>query len=271
VFFYPTWGCFPGAPGPPLPESRVDYQELEADLELTFSPVCSGFIEVPVRFINPVANANTAGLSDLRIGLKYALIADACHWLTFQVRAFADTGDGDRGLGTAHPSIEPGLLFQHTGCGYSFFGEFRCWVPMDFNTEIFPLAAELGGPGGTKTNYAGPVLRFGLGAGYDIYDSCCECHPFVTTLVTEVVGWTVLEGLKERTLTPFEPIEDPPGTLNPDFLEEYEKARGDTIVNLKVGLRFSTPAHTLYVGYGTALTDEWWYEDIMRMEYTYRF
>jgi hypothetical protein len=81
----------------------------------------------------------------------------------------------------------------------------------------------------------------------------------------------VLDGLKERTLTPFEPIEDPPGTLNPDFLEDYDTADGDTIVNVKIGLRYSTPAHTAYVGYGRALTHEVWYEDILRAEYTYRF
>ncbi len=33
-FFYPTCGCFPGAPGPPLPESSVDYNELEVDFEV---------------------------------------------------------------------------------------------------------------------------------------------------------------------------------------------------------------------------------------------
>lgn len=270
-FFYPTCGCFPGAPGPPLPESSVDYQELEADLEWAMSPWFSAFIEVPVRFINPVANDNTAGLSDIRAGIKYALIADPCHWLTFQVRVFADTGDGDRGLGTAHPSIEPGLLFQRNGEAFSFFGELRAWIPIDTNTEEFPLSVALGGPGGTKRNYGGPILRYGLGAGYDVYDSCCDCHPFRTTLVTEFVGWTVLDGLKERTLTPFEPIEDPPGTLNPDFLEDYASARGDTIVNVKIGLRFSTPANTFYVGYGRALTHEVWYQNIMRVEYTLRF
>jgi hypothetical protein len=271
-FFYPTCGCFPGAPGPPLPESSVDYQELEADIEFALARRFSVFLEVPYRFIDPVANDNTSGFSDLRAGFKYGLIAEPGNWLTFQLRVFADTGDGSRGLGTAHPAIEPAFLFQRNETdNFSFFGEVRLWVPIDGNTEVFPLAVELGGPGGTEQDYAGPVVRYGLGAGVDLLESPCCCKPWKTTLVTEFVGWTVLDGLKERTLTPFEPIEDPPGTLNPDFLEDYDTADGDTIVNVKVGLRFSTPAHTVYVGYGRALTHEVWYENIVRAEYTYRF
>jgi hypothetical protein len=270
-FFYPTCGCFPGAPGPPLPESSVDYQELEADLELALNRRMSAFVEIPVRFIDPVANENAAGLSDVRAGFKYALIAGPDHWLTGQVRVFAPTGDGHRGLGTEHPSIEPGLLFQRNSDRLTFFGEFRVWVPIDPNQEVFPLAVELGGPGGTLRDYAGPVLRYGLGAGYDVFQSSCVCRPWRATLVTEFVGWTILDGLKERTLTPFEPIEDPPGTLNPDFLEDYASARGDTIINLKIGLRLNTPRDTIYIGYGRPLTHDVWYEHMARAEYMIRF
>jgi hypothetical protein len=210
-------------------------------------------------------------LSDVRAGLRYALIACPDHWLTFQLRAFAPTGDGSRGLGTEHPSIEPALLVQRNNDRLSVFGEFRVWVPIDPNKEVFPLAVELGGPGGELRNYAGPVLRYGLGAGYDIFQSNCECRPWQITAVTEVVGWTILDGLKERTLTPDEPIEDPPGTLNPDFLEQYESARGDTIVNLKLGLRLNTPRDTIYIGYGRALTHDVWYQHMVRAEYMMRF
>ena len=76
------------------------------------------------------------------------------------------TGDGSRGLGTEHASIEPALLFQRNADRSVWFGEFvRAWIPISPNKEVFPLAAELGGPGGELRNYAGTILRYGLVAG----------------------------------------------------------------------------------------------------------
>jgi hypothetical protein len=270
-FFYPTCGCFPSAIGPPLPESSVDYQELELDLELAVTRRLSGFVEVPFRFIDPVANANEAGLSDVRAGFKYALLAGPDSWLTFQTRVFAPTGDGRKGLGTEHPSLEPALLFQRNCNRLSFFGELRYWMPIDPNQEVFPLAVELGGPGGALRDYGGPVVRYGLGASYEVLRSNYACRPWWASVVTEFVGWTILDGLKERTLTPFEPILNPDGSLNLNFVEDYASARNDTIVNLKIGVRFNTTRDTLYLGYGRALTRDVWYEDIMRAEYMIRF
>ena len=59
-----------------------------------------------------------------------------------------------------------------------------------------------------------------------------------------------------------------------------ERARGDTIVNAKLGVRagFGDRCDTgwlsrsdLYVGYGRALTGEVWYKDIVRAEFRVRF
>jgi len=71
--------------------------------------------------------------------------------------------------------------------------------------------------------------------------------------VVEVVGWTVGGGLKLS----------PEGTLR--------DATNDTIVNLKLGLRWNTASNTFYVGYGRALTGEIWYQDFVRAEYGVRF
>jgi hypothetical protein len=44
-------------------------------------------------------------------------------------------------------------------------------------------------------------------------------------------------------------------------------ASGDTIVNMKAGVRFFTGEHSnFYVGYGRALTGDVWYKDIIRVE-----
>jgi hypothetical protein len=45
-------------------------------------------------------------------------------------------------------------------------------------------------------------------------------------------------------------------------------ADGTNIVNVKLGGRFGVRASdAIYVGYGTALTDAHWYDDVFRVEY----
>lgn len=75
------------------------------------------------------------------------------------------------------------------------------------------------------------------------------------TPVTEVVGWTVLGG--KESVTPFPTVEN---------------AAGDTIVNLKAGVRVGVgPRSDFYVGYGRALTGDVWYKSIVRVEFRLAF
>ena len=51
-----------------------------------------------------------------------------------------------------------------------------------------------------------------------------------------------------------------------------KSAGGDTIVNAKIGARFTFgDAQSLYFGYGRALTGTVWYKDIIRVEYRMDF
>ena len=51
-----------------------------------------------------------------------------------------------------------------------------------------------------------------------------------------------------------------------------EEADGTTIVNLKLGARIDRGrSDSVCVGYGVALTDDVWYDDILRVEYRYTF
>jgi hypothetical protein len=232
-FFYPQGGS-PHAPGPPLPETRVDYQEASGYLEALIGPRLSAFIEAPTRFFNGEVNANAAGLSDINGGLKCSLLSDDDGVLTFQFRTYVPTGDAGRGLGTNHVSLEPALLFlRRLGEGLNLEGEFRAWVPV----------------GGTS--FAGNVLRYGAGLSYR-----WQCSEDVSlSPVAEVVGWTVLNG-RESAFSPKTPM----GVV-------IESAAGDTIVNAKLGLRLGLgDAASLYAGYGRPLTGEVWYKDIWRFE-----
>jgi hypothetical protein len=229
-FFWAQGG--PGHPGEPLPETRVDYQELTSYVELALRPRFSLFLEAPVRFVNPEVNADTSGFGDLNAGFKWAFLETEDRVASLQLRTYAPTGDAGRGLGNGHVSLEPALLvFQRLGDRLRLEGELRTWVPV----------------GGT--DFAGDLVRYGVGLSYG------ERPPeaFWVSPVVEFVGWTVLSG-KESS----------PGVL--------KDAAGDTIVNVKVGARLGFGDRAdVYAGYGRALTGDAWYRDTFRVEFRLLF
>jgi hypothetical protein len=248
-YFYAKCGCFrglqnnpdpavaalvdPNAPGPPLDETGVDYQDIRAYLELAATRNISGFVEVPFRFLNPERNDNTSGLADLNAGFKAALLTNGEDYLTFQLTNYIPTGDADRGLGTDHYSIEPAILFyeQYTD-RVSFYGETRYWIPI----------------GGTE--FAGDIFRYGLGTGYDLFYAGGGSERL--TALGEFVGWTILDGALFDGNHPELAIQG---------------AGGDTIVNVKLGLRYSLNQGSIAASWGHGLTGDIWYEDIFRLEY----
>ncbi len=171
-------------------------------------------------------------------------MANSHRLLNYQIKIYCPTGDSDRGIGTGHVSIEPGLLYHNRiGDGpWSIDGELKLWVP------ISDVQAD---PGTGLEDFAGPVVRYGLGVGYDIFENRCRDRRL--TGVAEFVGWTVIDGLKT----------DPGATVL--------DASGDTIVNGKFGLRFTSGRHTFYGGYAKALTGHVWYDELIRAEYGISF
>jgi hypothetical protein len=229
-FFYPQGA--PGGPGPPLPETSVDFQDINPYFEYALIPEFSAFIEQRVRFIQGDINGNHAGYGDLTTGFKWALFyGDSSIW-TFQLKTYVPTGNPRLGLGTDHVSLEPGLLmFQQLSEQLHLEGEVRYWIP-------------LGG-----TDFAGDVIRYGLGISY-------RARPpdaIWLAPVAEFVGWTVLDG-KETV-----------ASSATDFF--VKDASGDTIVNVKLGMRLGFGDRgTVYAGYGRALTGPTWYKDTVRVE-----
>jgi hypothetical protein len=230
-FFWPKAGS-PAFPGPPFREPSVDYQEFHIYGEYAFTPRFSTFVEMPLRLVNPTVDVNARGVGDINAGFKYAFLYEDAAIATFQLRTFIPTGDARLGLGTHHVSLEPAILaYAPLTDRLIAEGEFRTWVP-------------IGG-----TDFAGTIVRYGLGASYNLLpDSCWRVSP-----VAELVGWTVLGG-KESFVAP-----DGSGLV--------ESAAGDTIVNAKLGLRVSPgPRLDIYTGYGRALTGDRWYENTFRVE-----
>ena len=251
----------PNAPGPvgtvipgailtsPLIETDLDYQELRFDFEYAINDRFSLFAEVPWRSTDGATLGGESGLGDIRAGFKWGLLNDAQNQVTFQLRGYFPTGAADKGLGTDHASIEPGLLyFGQLNERWTMAAELRYWAPIDGTS---------GRGTGFSEDYAGDVIRYGLGFGYDIP----LVSGTVVTPVVEVVGWSVLGGLALSSAdgTPF-------GTTFPGF--GYREVDGENIANLKFGLRFAfSNKNSLYVGYGAALTDDHWYDDVVRVEF----
>ncbi len=251
----------PDAPGPtgtpipgailtsPLIETNLDYQELRLDYEYAFSGNFSLFVEVPLRFVDGDVLGSQSGLGDVRAGFKWGLLDSPQHHLTFQLRGYFPTGKAEDALGTDHASVEPGLLyFGRLNERWTMAAELRYWAPIDGTS---------GRGTGFSEDYAGDVLRYGLGFGYDFE----LASGTIVTPVVEVVGWSVLGGL---TISSADGT--PAGTGVPGF--GYREVDGENITNLKFGLRFGfSGRRSLYVGYGAALTDDVWYDDVVRVEY----
>ncbi len=230
-FLYARTG--PDGPGLPFADPRVDYQEVEAYLEKAATPWLSVFVQAPWRFIEPEFNSNANGFSDMQFGAKWAMVRQQDQVATFQWRTYVPTGDAHKGLGTNHVSLEPAfLLFQRLADQWALEGELRYWQPA----------------GGT--NFAGPVVRYGLGLDYTAW----RTERWWLTPVAEFVGWTVLSG--KQAIAEFPPA---PALV--------ESAAGNTIINAKLGLRFNLNNNLgIYGGYGTALTGTHWYTDTYRLE-----
>jgi hypothetical protein len=230
-FFWARTGA--QGPGVRLPEKHVDYQDLASLAEVAFSGRFSAFAEVPERFLHPEVNPGAAGLADMNAGLKWAFLAEPNQVATFQLRAYAPTGDVRTGLSTGHASLEPALLlYRKLESGLICEGELRYWAPV----------------GGT--DFAGDVLRYGAGLGYEVYrGDRLRVRP-----VAEFVGWTVLGGKESE--------------LSPDGVVLVKDAAGDTIVNVKVGVRTRVGnLGDFYTGYGRVLTGDRWYANTFRLEF----
>lgn len=229
-------GVFPGSPGPSLPETNLSYQEMTSYMEYALGPWFSFFLETPTRWVNPERNGNAHGYGDTNFGARFMTYAGDDLQLTLQLRAYAPTGN-ERVLGNHHWSIEPALLGHYQLAGFlQLEGEVRYWVPLN------------------GTDFAGDVLRYGLGLSYG-QRSASEMWVMP---VIEAVGWTVMGGRQF--------IAHGPNTL------EIAPANGDTILNVYGGVRWGLGERAdIYTGYGRSLTGDRWFRDTLRLEIRFLF
>jgi hypothetical protein len=245
------------------------YHQGMAYLEYAFSDCFSIFVEAGYQdnSIRGVALTSTDtgetgdlsadGFADMNAGIRYGWIADCDQWVTLQLKVFAPTGDEVNALGTGHVSIQPGILFQQNLDQITVFGELHDWI----STSDVTFDADNPDNPNDGRHFSGNVLRYGLGVAYTAWEDCgcCCCEPERLQLIAEFVGWTVIDGLKTNLTFPGG------DTVN----VVVNNADGDTIVNGKFGVRYTSGNHSLYAGYGLNLTSDRWYSDIVRVQYQY--
>lgn len=253
-FFYAKCGCYrdlahtdpafdPNAAGPgPGIVSDLNFQQFYVEAEYAATDRLSVFGELPLRWLQPQSAgtfAKQSGVSDLRAGVKLALAETPEMLITAQAKAFLPTGDSLKGLGTDHASIEPAILYyRQLSDRAAVESQVAVWIPFGGSNGV---------PTSIKDKFAGNVLSYGIGPSFDVYSSGnVRFAP-----VVELVGWRVLSGYQTAAVA---------------------KAGGTNIVNLKFGARTSFGrGASIYAGYGRALTEADWYNDIFRFEYRFSF
>lgn len=270
-FFYAKCGCYrnlpptsagadPAAPGPgPGIVQALNYQQFTVVSEHSAGKHASAFIELPFRWIKPtdfVAGSgsfgNQSGIGDIRFGSKLALVSSSSHDITLMVRLSVPTGDSSKGLGIDHGSFEPALLVrQGIGSRFQLEGMFGDFHPTGSSQ----------GPIAGSGNFAGDVMYYGIAPSFAVISR----RTLRITPVAEFVGWHILSGYQTSSLVTI-------GAIGGATDISAADASGTNIVNLNIGGRFSfTSAGSFFVGYGWALTNEQWYDHILRIEYRTKF
>lgn len=166
------WAAAAGA-GPKLPERNVDFQDEYFAMEAG-SKTFSINTEIPIRSVDPVVNANTAGLGDMTVTTKTVLLTGNDWQITQLFRTDIPTGDPLKGLGTGHVGLEPGMLFRYKWNDETYFhGELEYWFPLGDN----PI-------------YGGEILTYGLGISHLYYEN----DSFAVIPTAELVAYTVFNG-----------------------------------------------------------------------------
>jgi outer membrane putative beta-barrel porin/alpha-amylase len=257
-FFYGKCGCYRGLPvGHPAYDPNAagpgpgiltdsNFQQLYILGEYALMNRASVFAELPTRWLKPKAFApgtgsfpDATGVSDLRFGVKASLFSSPDRQVTFQFQTAGPTGDALKGLGTGHWSVEPTLLYSEQVSD-------RLRIETQFG-DVIPTGGSAGVPTSGTDRFSGNVLYYGVGPSYELFST----DRVRVAPVVELVGWHVLSGFQTA---------------------DVADASGINIVNLKVGGRIVfRDQSSIYVGYGHALTDNVWYDDILRFEYGFSF
>ena len=219
----------------------------------------SFFVEAPYRHVSPqTADVNFAlnpvqvpcrhsNFADMNVGTKAMLLDCELIQITFQFKTFIPTGDFTNGLGTAHVSLEPSLLFNLRLSPKDYLqGQFAYWIPI-----------------GGDPVYQGNIFHFHLSCNHVL---CCPCPGLRLIGTVEVNEWSVCNGA--FTATDFL-AGDP---ANGNRLSPVAAPAVSTMASAGPGVRlFICDKIDLGVGTAFAFTTDHWAKELIRAEFRWRF
>jgi hypothetical protein len=237
-----------GSPGkgPGCVARSVDYQDISL-----YTEVAAGnfglFFEMPYRHMDPETGristagcCDVSGFADLNLGTKALLLDCELAQIAFQFKTFLPTGDFTKGLGTAHVSLEPSLLFALKLTSASYLqAQVAYWIPI-----------------GGDDLYQGEVFHAHLSWNCGLWHPC-DSLLLVGTL--EVNEWSVMGG----------------AYTVPDFLLNGKPVAASATTNMASagpGARLFI-CNKIDVGVGTAFafTGSHWADELVRAEFRMRF
>jgi hypothetical protein len=226
-------------------EPSVDYQDIRFYIERGTKQF-SVATELPLRIVDPEIRRNSAGFGDMNLTTK-AVLLDGRKWQLAQLfRTYFPTGSTNSGRGNGHFSFEPGVAYRYKFSDITYFhGDLKYWFPV-----------------GVDPTFAGEFLNYGIGVSHVAVDR--DCFAVIPTL--ELVAWTVLDG-----------AQTPPGPVPQDPNLQGIPVDNMSIVNLCPGVRFvwengnDCNTRELGISAGVALSDDHWYESLLRVELRWSF
>ncbi len=225
-------------------EPNVDYQEVSFYIERGSERLSIG-TDLPIRAVDPVVRRNTTGFGDMRVTTK-AVLLDGKDWQLTQVfHTHLPTGSFRRGTGNGHVSLEPGVAWRYKWSDVTYIhGDLTYW---------FPIAAD--------PFHSGQMFNYGIGISHIWIDG--DKWALMPTL--ELNAWTILDG---RQTFPFE-FDDPT-----DPRGEIDTL---SVLNIHPGLRWvcdtagDCGVREFGISSGITVTEDHWYEEILRLELRWVF
>jgi hypothetical protein len=227
-------------------EPSVDYQDVSFYIERGGDRFSVG-TELPIRAVDPKIRLNSAGFADMKVTTKTVLL-DGKEWQLTQIfHTHIPTGSAHRGTGNGHVSLEPGVAWRYKWSDVTYFhGDLTYW---------FPIAAD--------PDHSGQMFNYGIAISHVWMDG--DKWALIPTL--ELNAWTILDGRQTR----------PVFVTGPDDVNSFHEIDTLSILNIHPGLRWvcdtagDCGVREFGISGGVAVTEDHWYEEILRLELRWVF
>ncbi len=191
------------------------------------------FFEVPYRRVEDPVNGS--GFSDMNVGTKAMLLDSELLQITFQFKTFLPVGDGTKGLGTRHVSLEPAFLWGLRLAERTYLqSQTALWIPI-----------------GGDPDYEGNVFHYHFSLNHVLWRPCPDVQLVGSA---ELAGWSILNGLYTDPAVPF-PL-----------------SAKRNLLSMGPGLR-CVICDKIDFGVGSlfSVTDQTWAEELLRVDFRWRF